>query len=282
MKKIKAHFSKTPDDPIFHYTDQVGLKGIIKNNCIWASKIHYLNDSTEFIYSYQLLKQRLNEIEIISDKHREPFKEKLIEFTSYFKRTNIFAASFSKKEDLLSQWRAYCPPTGGFSIGFNYTDFKDTLKKAKADIVPCIYEKHHQIELIDEIIIKAYNNFKKSGELWNEDWTFDFNYNFIKLAATLKHPSFKKEEEWRIVTDSMSYSDDQVDFRKGQSMLVPFFKFYLSENEKLNFEKIIVGPTPHPSLSVDSVRGLLFNSNDYSSQDEGEKVFESKVPYRTW
>lgn len=282
MEKIKTHFSKTPNGPIFHYTDQIGLKGIIQNNCIWASKIHYLNDSTEFIYSYQILKERLNEIEIISDKHRKTFQEKIIEFTSYFKRTNIFAASFSKKEDLLSQWRAYCPSNGGFSIGFNYSDFKDTLDKSQADIVPCIYEKDYQIELMDEIIIKAYNNFKKFGELWNEDGAFDFNYNFIKLAATLKHPSFQKEEEWRIVTDSMSYLHEQVGFRKGKSMLVPYFKFYLSEDDKLTFEKIIVGPTPHASLSIDAVRGLLFNSNNYSRQEEDEKVFESKVPYRTW
>ncbi len=52
---IAEAFSKTPDKPIYHYTSQEGLIGILRDRVLWATKIQYLSDSAEFSYAYGLL-----------------------------------------------------------------------------------------------------------------------------------------------------------------------------------------------------------------------------------
>lgn len=41
---------------LWHYTDFGGLYGIIRERKIWASSLLYLNDATEFAYTYDMVK----------------------------------------------------------------------------------------------------------------------------------------------------------------------------------------------------------------------------------
>jgi hypothetical protein len=41
---------------LYHYTSQSGLLGILSAKTLWATRIQYLNDSTEFAYALGLLK----------------------------------------------------------------------------------------------------------------------------------------------------------------------------------------------------------------------------------
>jgi hypothetical protein len=45
---FRNHLLAAPPDIIYHYTTQTGLLGIIENKELWATKIIYMNDSTEF------------------------------------------------------------------------------------------------------------------------------------------------------------------------------------------------------------------------------------------
>ena len=51
----------SPPVELYHYTTQDGLIGIFDSNLLWASKIHYLNDSTEFELALTLAKDVLTE-----------------------------------------------------------------------------------------------------------------------------------------------------------------------------------------------------------------------------
>ena len=44
-----------PQKILYHYTSQEGLIGILTHRCIWASKIHYMNDSKELQRSFELV-----------------------------------------------------------------------------------------------------------------------------------------------------------------------------------------------------------------------------------
>ena len=46
---------------LYHYTSQTGLKGMLNKKTIWASKIHYLNDSKEFALALKLARNELTE-----------------------------------------------------------------------------------------------------------------------------------------------------------------------------------------------------------------------------
>src|SRR6266700_6216266 len=45
---------------LYHYTSQEGLLGILSSKTLWATRIQYLNDSTEFAYTLALLKKALS------------------------------------------------------------------------------------------------------------------------------------------------------------------------------------------------------------------------------
>src|SRR6185437_8828799 len=50
-------------DELFHYTTADGLKGIVEQNCIWATAAAYLNDASEIEYGCTLLDEVLAEWE---------------------------------------------------------------------------------------------------------------------------------------------------------------------------------------------------------------------------
>src|ERR1700716_1658382 len=56
------HFEKLPPDILYHYTGQIGLLGIIEQAELWATKIQYMNDATEFGLALRLARQELENI----------------------------------------------------------------------------------------------------------------------------------------------------------------------------------------------------------------------------
>jgi hypothetical protein len=49
-------FSCKPKNPLYHYTTQTGLLGIIKDRQIWATHTQYLNDRREFLHAVDLVR----------------------------------------------------------------------------------------------------------------------------------------------------------------------------------------------------------------------------------
>ena len=47
--------------PLFHYTTQAGLLGIIDSRSLWFTDIFYLNDSTEMEYTFSIVGYVLSE-----------------------------------------------------------------------------------------------------------------------------------------------------------------------------------------------------------------------------
>jgi hypothetical protein len=50
-----AQLNAARPDIIYHYTNQLGLLGIIEKRELWATKIHYLNDATEFSLVFKMI-----------------------------------------------------------------------------------------------------------------------------------------------------------------------------------------------------------------------------------
>jgi hypothetical protein len=44
---------------LFHYTTPDGLIGIVRDNCLWASSVFYLNDAQELIGGIEIARQQL-------------------------------------------------------------------------------------------------------------------------------------------------------------------------------------------------------------------------------
>ena len=51
--------------------------------------------------------------------------------------------------------------------------------------------------------------------------------DLLRIAAILKHPSFREEKEWRIVSPVIANTAEApILFREGHAMLVPYIEFF--------------------------------------------------------
>jgi hypothetical protein len=48
--------SKNPPQIVYHYTDINGLLGIIESDCIWATHVSRLNDSSEYLHGIKVVR----------------------------------------------------------------------------------------------------------------------------------------------------------------------------------------------------------------------------------
>ena len=101
--------SNTITQPLYHYTDGRGLKGIIESQSIWFTDYRHLNDPSELSYGIKKARDFMRQAATGADDYGRAFLECLSDMFSLkkFARLEFFIASFSRERDELGQWRAY-------------------------------------------------------------------------------------------------------------------------------------------------------------------------------
>jgi hypothetical protein len=106
-----------PPNTLYQYTSLEALVSIVQSKRVWASNIRFLNDHSESLWLRQhvvsILKRKGS-----STGQKERMNE-IIAMIEAWPPFSLFVASFTEKPDNLSQWRAYCHPGLGVSIGFS-------------------------------------------------------------------------------------------------------------------------------------------------------------------
>lgn len=276
---LDEHIKGVPTGPIlFHYTTQEGLLGIINTKSLWITSVRHLSDSTEFAYTVELVREKLNRK--LRAEHG-PFNDyygSILGKLDVLKDMTLFVGSFSEQGDLLSQWRAYTSNGIGFSIGFEYDYLKRLAEKQQLRIIRCVYEESKHADIVEKLINLGTINVKDGESQAGEVVFFTGLY---QVAPALKHPSFSEEREWRIVSNVAWPNTAPPRFRPGKSMLIPYREFNLAaESQRMWVSKIFVGPTPHMPAAVSSLLYLLTTSENVERQSW--TIVPSCVPYRSW
>ncbi len=261
--------STKPPERLFHYSSPSGLVGMIKSRQVWATNISFLNDAKEIEHAVDYAKNAIenfekknnwteDEIELLKEMHRNA--------GSAAKRIYIF--SLTEERDLLSQWRAYCPSSGGYSIGISSTQLQIMASKQKFFLCKCIYEHNLQYRIVSEIIvqfIERYHSLKNPDSNQQEiikKISWEFAQTLARFGPILKHPAFKEEKEWRLISEVIDEKHPQIDFRPSQSTIIPYFKFNLDDkdNQLENSDEkvlVVVGPTRDNKAAQMAVQFLL-------------------------
>ena len=288
IKKITEKlYSHIPGETLYHYTTFSGLMGIVKSGVLWASDIRYMNDSAELKHAADLIQNEIGER--ISNGHS---RHKLLNhFMDWFNHriTNghmIFAASFRSTGNLLSQWRGYSEPGKGVSLGFNPEKIIKCAREQSFQIGKCIYDPEEQVNLVRQIIDSVESLEKKEDPVKNKTSFIHFQDRFkqiesdlLRIAALLKHPTFKEEEEWRLVSPAITdFMNAPVLFREGTSMLLPYFEFRLkTENDgPIHLDHIYLGPTANINISMNSLAMFLLKNNIHPKNG----ISYCQIPYR--
>ena len=194
---------------------------------------------------------------------------------------DLYAASFSAEGNLLSQWRAYCPPTGGFSVGIT----SSVLERSGNKLIPCLYEPKEQSDLLEDVVGRVLNAFRYTSPPGEEEperririvgLAVEFLRALLVLAASFKERSFREEVEWRLIARTAS-PDAPPLFRVGRGGVVPYLEVPLITGDYLVFDQVIVGPNPHEAIAVQAVQALLD-----AHQVVCSGVEPCGIPYRPW
>jgi hypothetical protein len=275
---------QTPPPVLYHYTDQAGLIGILATGELWATKIQYMNDGTEFEHALKLataiVDQRTEGLENEEDKE---ILKKGLSFTKSMRLSNICSVSFCEDPDLLSQWRGYATSGTGYSIGFR-SDALSSIGEGGPE--KCVYDEADQSKIINELIDDTMNHKRVNNR--KTLLRGAFGIELTRFATFFKNATFREENEWRLTVGPKHYTDKEFSFRPGKSMLIPYYALKIAgDSWKNKIDEVVVGPCPHPELSTTAVNGLLVRYSVNRDGNLGEllgypRVRSSSIPYRNW
>ena len=310
---------------LYHYCSLETFISIISNKCIRLSDLSKSNDYMERKWIISIIEEALDKSlkdeGIIIDLREKYWYEDginnhieyLLSMLKYKVMESSYIACFSRKGDLLSQWKAYGDDGKGVSIGFD----SKLLRKVNSNkndiyIEDILYDKDEQIEDIRLSVNDAVTYMKN---LFHDDAVRvgdDFNKYFIEefdafcevicdeleiSSCYMKNPAFKEEDEVRIFyVPLISSEDNHLAIQEELSKTRRFNNYVLkpinfhARNDQiigyadLSFEKlvqkniiseVIIGPSSR--VNKNDICYLLskfgYNSNDIL-------INESQASYR--
>ncbi|WFD11471.1 DUF2971 domain-containing protein [Tepidibacter hydrothermalis] len=208
---------------------------------------------------YEELKYGKN---IIPEKYEELVGDLKESLELGFEQHIAFSCSFSKKRDLLSQWRAYGDDGAGFCIGFDKNkliDFNKVNDYFDKDSLYCdsiYYDEDKYIKYIESLL----KEFKgKNKKITNQEVS-PFTAKLACCASQYKKDFYREEEEIRfvVVLNKEVFKEHlyekiikdfpfKVDYRFSKYGLAPYIELSLSNknvkgSESKAFKEIILGP----------------------------------------
>lgn len=284
----KNLFAVTPPEFLYHYTNYNGANGIITSKSFRLTKMSYLNDLSELRHAIKLLKQRIRRRcnKAIIQQNSDYLNEISNQIDS-FSSTNICVGSFCEDRDILSQWRAYGNDGHGVALGFKTSSLIASDKNVDINLWKCVYDHSDKHLIIDQLIELLLQNFEAINQKNLDGQNLKkalnklkgrFNYTFLKVASVLKHTTFKEEQEWRLITNSIRYTNPNYHALISDSRVSQYYSICFEPNEEGKFDfigRISFGPCNNSNLIL-SAFTVLFHNNMYSPVNG----YGSQIPYR--
>lgn len=203
-KKDILPATKVPPGDLWHYTTIDVLECFLKGE-IAFSHYKFMNDDAELSYGRQLL------LEVFEGLKDESFKEFLGGKIVDELVENAYLFCLSRDGDNLYQWRSYTPH-GGIAVGFDrqklHSSLHDGFSKGEwapyvAKVSGMLLSCHYRNDIAGRIIRKLNQRPTKckcnGGTISLCDGTFLLVEKVLKILLAQKNPSFKGEQEERIV-----------------------------------------------------------------------------------
>lgn len=273
---------------LYHYTDQNGFMGIVGRMELWATKIHYLNDGNEYKLAFIIAEKILRKTMVETNDENKIFRiKRIIAGMGTVENMNICVGSFSEEGDLLSQWRGYSNKLGGYSIGFDKEELNRVFRQKKFCLMKCIYDENVQHDMVKSIVDSILEKYKDEDEPNAQENAIsmtskcveDFCRKIAFISPVIKSKEFSEEKEWRVMPDGWGVNFNDLDFRPGISMLIPYFNIKLGRAIESTIKEIIVGHTPHVELAKRSTEAFIFKHWENADKP---MIKTTKIPYRNW
>jgi hypothetical protein len=270
----------TPSSPLYHYTGEAALRGILQHQRPWCFSHKHQSDPNEFEYALRLARQQLQQGMTRKDYFERTLcgcLEDALRLKGLASPFDFYLFSLSRHRDDLGQWDSYGDARRGFSIGFGVPllqPIQSTLNERANEnlhLGRVLYGDDQILARHRLVIDKACEITRRIGQK-NHDWLRTFRpYPFIHAMAqevlasqliwnclTGKGKKYEPEQEVRGIVMGVSDRFDSFRFtladpRRGD-------RCYIEHPMNLmgvgHIAEILVGPLA-PSGAEDMVRTLL-------------------------
>lgn len=250
---------------LFYYIDtNAFINGVLsevnvfdKGICLWASRWSHLNDSSENLIGFNLMKKMNTPSNIIKQV-----------------KSNLLlnhSVSFSAEQDSLPMWKMY--GDGGYGVMLVF-DCQKLLDFFDARLQYCIYRKSEYDKYYTEKMTNLdFGDYFKQLTIQQKQYITCILFQIY--CSIVKNEKYSYEKEIRIVGCGNPFFDNNnktVFYRYAKSSVIPYVKVYLPKN---SLKRVCLGPLLNVDLSKSSIGEYLH------SKGLGDvEVCVSKVPYR--
>lgn len=293
------------DIPLVHYTSAAAALSILNNKEIWMRNARLMNDEKEVRHGWECwmsayrseagLALRRFTASIFGPLIEQQIQRHFIdELEDLLNETYVTCFSEHRKSEdqygRLSMWRGYATGGGhGVAVVLNTTAFRSTSSALQAFSSPVAYFEPRQFQAEFEYfvdgLLAASEWLKQLGPV--EFYKRLFGAFWFAITCT-KHPGFREEREWRVVTyrrfePSKHVVADQIE-RDGKLQTV--LKLPLKDIPDEGFtgaalpellRRVIIGPVQDGEV----VRKAIVEKLSFEGVIEAsKKVVLSNLPYR--
>lgn len=252
---------KEPPSVIYHYTNDVGLHGILETGQLWLTDIFSLNDPSEVSHGFSIA------INALSGKvaNGTPASKEFARMVAdCYQRVGIqgsaqyFTCSFSSSGDDLGQWRAYGGNGNGYALGFDAKALEAEFVRSgftnagipNADSFPITYDDARLAKLDSEIIefylrvvdldltLQSAVSTQDIAELYTS-----LTVHLLRAAIFFKHPAYDNEREYRFLqTYEAGDQIPGIKQRPRRHLLIKYREFDWRTIAATTLKEIVVGP----------------------------------------
>ena len=290
-----------------HYTSAEAAMKIIQGNegrrFLWLRNATEMNDFSEVEYGQYCLRETLSDADLAErfkvafnaiDERIIPDFAAMIDSEFGFLKANTYLLSLSMhhhhelESGRLSMWRAY----GGASSVCLVLNTEAFGEQDAYDIVvsPVMYDGPEGFKREFEALIeKAEQNQENLKKIQFEHLRDNLKRAVDFAVLSTKHPSFREEEEWRLIYRPATQPDlipsiVSLDGIVQTIFLLPLENVDVPDGNSVTgaslpelLDRLIIGPTPNPQLVKLAFVKLL---SDAGVVEPHTKVFSSMIPLR--
>jgi hypothetical protein len=200
-----------------------------------------------------------------------------------------FVVCLSRSRDQLSQWRAYGKRVG-VAIAFDQVHLTHAAGVQHGAAVDCQYHRPDDFHVLKGEVDAIMQSLSKAGALNKDGGLVDMSLQneltqrAVRIATSIKHPSFVEEQEIRLVFAVQSVSD-ALQFRSSNQSLTPYIKIDIDGRRTgmqarrkfanfLGMLEVMVWPSDVDDQILDAIDMLLSSAGHVL-------IDRSASPYRT-
>lgn len=289
-KQIVASYVETlPSGPpaIYHYTNDLGLNGILGTGKMWLTDIFSLNDPSEvrhgFCHGINILKRKVAggppRVKRFAQGLETFFSEVGVESSGHH-----FICSFSSCRDDLCQWRAYADNGRGYALGFDANVMEEGFTKAPNTEAFYLTYDDSKLDALLGQIVESYLSAVNLGLILQggvgahgmADLYTWLTLYLLRAALFFKHAAYANEKEYRFLQYYGADGEPPAMERRARSYsVIKYMEFDWKSVAAGALKHIMIGPAAEPEKASHFAAECLRLGNVKTIP-----VIRSPIPYR--